>query len=98
VCVWVGGLLVAIRVHKQQLSPRHPLLCVQVNTMSTFGTQSVQSFKELAGSNAKALGEHWAPGFEPNNPGQANFAAVLQAAAVRVLHIRTSDTIHLYHH
>lgn len=53
----------------------------QVNTMSTFGSRSVQDFKMYAGSDATALGEKWAPGFEPANPGQSAFGSILKAAA-----------------
>ena len=54
----------------------------QVNTMSTFGSTNVDTFKALAGSNNAAdLGHAWAPGFEPANCGAENFGPILKAAA-----------------
>jgi hypothetical protein len=53
----------------------------QVNTMHTFETNSVQSFKMLAGHDASALDNRWAPGFEPANCGPDVFGPVLKMAA-----------------
>jgi hypothetical protein len=39
----------------------------QANCMHTFGSRSLQDFKQLASGDASGLGSRWAPGFEPGN-------------------------------
>lgn len=48
-----------------------------VNTMDSFGASGPSSLQALVPVDGAALGARWAPGFEPNNMGQANFEATM---------------------
>lgn len=69
-----------------------------VNTMDSFGSNTIATMQQLQGINQGPLGARWAPGFEPGNLGEDTFSTIfgwLASPAANVSQIATWE-VHEY--